>query len=103
MLRGSCLCGGIVYEIDALLGPGIYCHCSQCRKASGTAFATNASVPTTAFRMVVLLVGGCAGSVARGIARGRVSPQRVGPSMVPGPSGVPAPCPPRTRWQPPGP
>jgi hypothetical protein len=50
MLRGSCLCGGIQYEIDAELGPITNCYCSQCRKASGAAFASNASVPAASFR-----------------------------------------------------
>ena len=52
MLKGSCLCGGIQYEIDAELGPVTNCHCSQCRKASGAAFASNASVPAASFRFV---------------------------------------------------
>jgi len=49
MLKGSCLCGGIQYEIEAELGPVTNCHCSQCRKASGAAFASNASVSSAAF------------------------------------------------------
>ncbi len=53
MLKGSCLCGGIRYEIDADLGPVTNCHCIQCRKASGASFATNASVPAGSFRFVV--------------------------------------------------
>lgn len=32
---GSCLCGGVAYEINGELGPVDYCHCSQCRKTSG--------------------------------------------------------------------
>jgi hypothetical protein len=52
MIRGSCLCGGVRYEVDAPLGPIACCHCGMCRKASGTAFATNASVPRDAFRLV---------------------------------------------------
>ena len=52
MLKGSCLCGAIRYEIDADLGPITNCHCGQCRKASGAAFASNASVPAAAFRFV---------------------------------------------------
>jgi hypothetical protein len=52
MLSGSCLCGGIRYEIDAALGPVTNCHCSRCRKASGAAFASNASVPAASFRFV---------------------------------------------------
>ena len=52
MLEGSCLCGGVRYEISGELGPSVHCHCGQCRKASGTSFATNASVPTGDFRFV---------------------------------------------------
>ena len=52
MLKGSCLCGGIRYEIDASLERVTNCHCSQCRKASGASFATNASAPATSFRIV---------------------------------------------------
>ncbi|MEM7292579.1 MAG: GFA family protein [Pseudomonadota bacterium] len=32
------------YEIDGELGAIVCCHCSQCRKSQGTAFATNAPV-----------------------------------------------------------
>ena len=52
MLRGSCLCGAVRYEIDGALGRIVHCHCSQCRKASGTAFATNAPVDASIFRVV---------------------------------------------------
>ena len=43
MLKGHCLCGGVRYEISGELGPVTYCHCSQCRRASGSAFGSNAS------------------------------------------------------------
>ena len=52
VLRGSCLCGGIRYEIEGDLGPIVCCHCSMCRKAQGTAFAANAPVETARFRLV---------------------------------------------------
>lgn len=32
---GSCLCGGVAYEIRGQLSPVDYCHCSQCRRTSG--------------------------------------------------------------------
>ena len=44
LLQGSCLCGGITYEISAPLTDVINCHCSMCRKAHGAAFRTRASV-----------------------------------------------------------
>ncbi|WP_317055964.1 GFA family protein [Roseovarius rhodophyticola] len=35
MIRGSCLCGANVLELDAPAGPVTACHCTQCRKYSG--------------------------------------------------------------------
>lgn len=43
-MRAACLCGGIQIKIEGKLGPIVYCHCSRCRKASGSAFATGADV-----------------------------------------------------------
>lgn len=44
MHTGSCLCGAVHYEIRGDIGPGFYCHCARCRKASGSVFASNAVV-----------------------------------------------------------
>ena len=44
MLKGSCLCNAIQYEIEGELGPTMMCHCSKCRKANGSAYAINAAV-----------------------------------------------------------
>jgi hypothetical protein len=52
MLEGSCLCGAVRYQIDGGLGPIVCCHCTMCRKAQGSAFATNAPVPAGRFRIV---------------------------------------------------
>ncbi len=41
MLKGACLCGQIQYEYTGELGPIAMCHCSQCRRAQGSAYATN--------------------------------------------------------------
>ena len=48
-LHGSCLCGGIRYEIDGPLGRVVNCHCSMCRKATGAAFRTRAAVASADF------------------------------------------------------
>lgn len=40
MYKGSCLCGAIKYEVESLPGRTYNCHCSQCRKSHGAAFAT---------------------------------------------------------------
>jgi hypothetical protein len=55
MHTGSCLCGTIRYEIRGDFGAGFYCHCARCRKASGTAFASNAVVAADEF---VITAGG---------------------------------------------
>jgi hypothetical protein len=39
MLQGSCLCGGVRFAIAKAVGPFELCHCSRCRKSSGSAFA----------------------------------------------------------------
>jgi hypothetical protein len=38
MIRGGCLCGGVRFEIARAVPPFELCHCSRCRKASGSAF-----------------------------------------------------------------
>jgi hypothetical protein len=35
MKKGSCLCGGVAFEIAGALRPVVACHCTQCRKQSG--------------------------------------------------------------------
>lgn len=52
MHRGSCLCGTVKYEIQGELGAGVYCHCSRCRKANGSAFAANAPLAAKDFVVV---------------------------------------------------
>jgi len=44
MITGSCLCGEVRLRVTGKLGPAGFCHCSQCRKANGSAFAANAPV-----------------------------------------------------------
>ena len=52
MLKGSCLCNSIQYEIHGELGPTMMCHCSKCRKANGSAFAVNSAVKSEEFHFV---------------------------------------------------
>ncbi|HEY4184669.1 MAG TPA: GFA family protein [Polyangia bacterium] len=44
MYRGSCLCGGVTYQINGELGALGFCHCQRCQKANGTAFNAAALV-----------------------------------------------------------
>ena len=41
MVRGSCLCGAVAFEIDGETTPIGMCHCSKCRKVSGVASNAN--------------------------------------------------------------
>jgi hypothetical protein len=52
MITGSCLCGGVAFEIAGAVGPFELCHCRRCRKASGSAFAAMLGVRTADFRML---------------------------------------------------
>src|SRR5271154_4017081 len=51
MIKGSCLCGGVSYEISGLIHSPRYCHCGNCRKFSGTAYAAWGLVPTDQFTL----------------------------------------------------
>ena len=48
-IKGSCLCGGVRFEIDAARSL-TFCHCSNCRKLSGAAFASYVHVDADKFR-----------------------------------------------------
>ena len=52
MIRGSCLCKRVRFEIHGKFGETSHCHCSMCRKATGAAFGTYASVRADNFRVV---------------------------------------------------
>ena len=38
---GSCLCGGVSFEIEGAFEHFYLCHCEKCRKDTGTAHAAN--------------------------------------------------------------
>lgn len=40
MLKGSCLCGAVSFEVDGPLRPPDACHCTQCRRQSGHFWAS---------------------------------------------------------------
>src|SRR4051794_5902887 len=51
-IRGSCLCGGVTFEIDRARGPVEYCHCNRCRKVSGSSSLLTIRVATKDFRLL---------------------------------------------------
>lgn len=52
MIRGRCLCGGVRFEIARAEDPFELCHCSRCRKVSGSAYRAGLLVDESDFRLV---------------------------------------------------
>jgi hypothetical protein len=52
VVRGSCLCSGVAFEMTGPPTTVRYCHCSRCRKARAAAHATNLVAPMEAVRFV---------------------------------------------------
>ena len=52
MVKGSCLCGEIKYEVELIPDKIYNCHCSQCRKSHGAAFATQAFAKGETLRFI---------------------------------------------------
>jgi hypothetical protein len=52
MVEGQCLCGAVRFEIDGPLGDVRLCYCTNCRRASGSAFSANARVPIGKYRLL---------------------------------------------------
>ena len=47
---GSCLCGTIAFEITGDVAAFFLCHCSRCRKGTGSAHAANLFAPGASVR-----------------------------------------------------
>ena len=52
MINGHCECGQIRYEVDGDILDFCHCHCSQCRRLHGAAYATFAGIARDRFRYV---------------------------------------------------
>jgi hypothetical protein len=44
MLHGGCLCGAVRFQVDDAFEYAANCHCSQCRRATGSAFKPFAGI-----------------------------------------------------------
>lgn len=51
MYLGKCLCGEVHIKLNGNISDIIHCHCSLCRKNSGTAFATNGFINAAEFEI----------------------------------------------------
>jgi len=52
MIKGYCECRRVRFEVDGDISDFSHCHCSQCRRLHGAAFATFAAVSSNQFRYV---------------------------------------------------
>ncbi len=52
VIRGSCLCGGVKFEIVGPLTGASNCHCSMCQKQQGAAFRSRARVEKSDFKWI---------------------------------------------------
>lgn len=52
IVRGSCLCGGVRFEVTPPFLRANHCHCSRCRKHSGTTGCMQARVWREQFRLL---------------------------------------------------
>ncbi len=51
-LRGRCLCGAVEYQVPDALEYAGYCHCSECRRFSGSAFSAFGGIAEGNLRVV---------------------------------------------------
>ena len=51
-LTGGCLCGGVRFELTEPFRRSNHCHCSLCRRHSGTFGLTQGRVPREGFRLL---------------------------------------------------
>src|SRR5690606_13157144 len=52
VVRGSCLCGGVAFEMQGEPITARYCHCGRCRRARAAAHAANLVAPIASVRFV---------------------------------------------------
>jgi hypothetical protein len=51
-LRGSCLCGGVRFEVTEDFESVSQCHCTSCKKISGGVGTASGRVPSAAIRIL---------------------------------------------------
>jgi hypothetical protein len=52
MVTGSCLCGGVAFEIEGRLTPIQLCHARRCQKFTGSAFSPEVAARASRFRWI---------------------------------------------------
>jgi hypothetical protein len=89
-VRGSCLCGGVKFDIIGPLMRVLNCDCSKCRKQHGAAFRSRARIRIEEFKWLqgeeLVRFYQSSPGFYRGFAApaaSRSSPNRATPSLVP--------------------
>jgi hypothetical protein len=52
ILAGACLCGDVRYRVEDSFVYALNCHCSRCRKATGSAFKPFAGIERSKFSVI---------------------------------------------------
>src|SRR5688500_10481897 len=52
MIHGSCLCGGVRFALTAVTTPFELCHCTRCRKATGSVYLAAVTARTEDFQLL---------------------------------------------------
>jgi hypothetical protein len=52
VVGGSCLCGGVRFEVTLPFSNANYCHCSRCAKGSGSWGHAQGRIPEERFRLL---------------------------------------------------
>jgi hypothetical protein len=50
MIKGSCLCGKVAFEVTGMPLKFLYCHCRSCQKSTGSVHAANMAFPENSVR-----------------------------------------------------
>jgi hypothetical protein len=51
-LTGSCLCGGVRFEVTEPFVSASYCHCTRCQRRTGTAASASARIAPGSLRIL---------------------------------------------------
>ena len=51
-MRGSCLCGGVTFEVTEPFSRVSFCHCTTCKAISGGPGSATGRVPTSAINVL---------------------------------------------------
>jgi hypothetical protein len=52
VFRGKCLCGDIEFQAEEVPGMVFNCHCTRCRKSTGSAFATQVFAQRSSLKFI---------------------------------------------------